>query len=92
MHNNNCRVCGYLLDSPPWGDDGSSPTFEICPCCGVEFGYEDCTAQAAKNYRQGWIEEGAEWFEAKLKPDDWNLHRQLAAIPSGFGGEHGGRS
>jgi len=51
----------------------------------VEFGYEDCTATAAKNYRQGWVEKGAEWFEPKLKPDDWDLQKQLEAIPNGFG-------
>jgi hypothetical protein len=50
----------------------------------VEFGYEDCTVEAAKNYRQGWTEKGAEWFEVKLKPDNWDLQQQLEAIPPGF--------
>ena len=36
-----CRICGYRLGFEPWGDDGKTPTYEICPCCGVEFGNED---------------------------------------------------
>ena len=35
--NNFCPVCGYpLSDYNPWGDDGKTPTYDICPCCGVE--------------------------------------------------------
>ena len=48
----------------------------------MEFGYEDCTVVAAKNYRQGWIERGAEWFDTNLKPDGWNLEAQMKAIPN----------
>ena len=33
-----CRICGYRLGFEPWGDDEKTPTYEICPCCGVEFG------------------------------------------------------
>ncbi|PBC22211.1 hypothetical protein CK226_16405 [Mesorhizobium sp. WSM4311] len=37
-----CRVCG-LDQSPdmPWGESGGEPSYAICSCCGVEFGYED---------------------------------------------------
>jgi len=81
---NNCRVCGYLLDSPPWGDDGASPTFDICPCCGVEFGYQDCLVKAAKKYRKEWIDKGAKWSEPGSQPCDWDLHTQLKAVPPAF--------
>ena len=44
MHKNNefyvCRVCGAEQPEAPWGDDGETPTYDICNCCGVEFGYE----------------------------------------------------
>ena len=40
MHNKMlhiCRVCGYCDEELfPWGEDGETPTFEICPCCNVE--------------------------------------------------------
>lgn len=38
MSRHNCRVCGYYIDDLPWGKDGNCPTYEICPCCGDEFG------------------------------------------------------
>jgi len=50
----NCRVCGVEQSEPPWGDDGKSPTHEICNNCGVQFGYQDGTVQSVSNYRQRW--------------------------------------
>lgn len=51
-----CRVCGKIQSDPPWGLDGQCPTYEICDCCGVEFGYGDCTPEAARAWRKHWIE------------------------------------
>jgi len=34
-----CPACGFLLQMPPW--DGKLPSEEICPCCGIQFGYDD---------------------------------------------------
>lgn len=48
MHKNNCRVCGFELSYPPWGEDDISPTWEICVCCGTSFDYEDCTIIGVK--------------------------------------------
>lgn len=41
MEEHFCRVCGLYIEDEPWGKDGSCPTYEICSCCGVEFGNED---------------------------------------------------
>lgn len=76
----NCRVCGYRQDDPPWGDDGKVPTFDICSCCGVEFGYEDSTLTGVKKFREEWVKNGGVWFEKKSKPDDWKLESQLKNI------------
>ena len=66
MHNDDtimrCRVCGLLQSDPPWGYDGVSPTFDFCPCCGVEFGYEDALPLGAQRWREKWIANGAEWM------------------------------
>lgn len=75
-----CSVCGYPLDHLPWGEDGRSPTYEICPCCGVEFGNEDYTPASIQRYRAKWIQEGAIWFTPEAMPDDWKLEEQLANI------------
>jgi rubredoxin len=35
-----CPVCGYPeLSEPPWNNE--SPSDEICPSCGTQFGYDD---------------------------------------------------
>ena len=86
MHNTkyNCRVCGLNQGFEPWEDDGESPTYAICSCCGVEFGYEDCTSFATKKYRDEWLKNGAKWFSPKDKPNDWSLDKQLQGIPDEF--------
>lgn len=79
-----CRVCGLLFREPPWGENGKSPTFEICPCCGVEFGYEDCNAETCRAYRSRWIAEGANWWDKNQRPESWNLDAQLCNVPQAF--------
>ena len=80
----NCRVCGMRQDDPPWGFSQEDPAYLICPCCGVEFGYEDCTSAGINQYRDRWLAGGAEWFEPKCKPVDWDLETQLEGIPARF--------
>ena len=80
----NCRVCGYLSDTAPWGDDGKSPTYEICPCCGVEYGYEDSSIVGIKKYREEWIAAGADWKDKKSKPENWSWEDQLENVPDDF--------
>jgi hypothetical protein len=89
MHKNNdesyrCRVCGLKRLSQPWGEDGQTPVFEICKCCGVEFGYEDCDVQSVKKFREEWLNDGAKWFRLKAKPENWSLEEQLKQIPKAF--------
>ncbi len=79
-----CRVCGLKQLQPPWGTDGNCPSFEICPCCGVEFGYDDATLGAIQRYRAKWLELGASWFLPDERPSDWSLDEQMAEIPSCF--------
>ena len=79
-----CRVCGLEYDEPTWGEDGMTPSFDICACCGTEFGYEDATLTAIRNYRQEWLRNGARWWDPKLQPEGWNLEAQLDCIPPRF--------
>lgn len=80
----NCRVCGITLDESPWGADGKTPTYEICVCCGVEFGYEDYTLESIRQYRSEWLKNGAKWFEPKYKLFNWDLDKQLTQIPEDY--------
>jgi hypothetical protein len=86
MHNDlfHCRVCGLRLEEPPWGEDGRTPLFDICPCCGVEFGYGDASLKGVKAHRGRWLEQGAPWSIPKQRPADWNLDEQLAQIPQAY--------
>lgn len=79
-----CRVCGLLQSELPWGDDGQCPTYDICDCCGVEFGYEDCTVEATRRYRQKWIERGSPWTRPESCPEAWDPEEQLEAVPPEF--------
>lgn len=48
-----CRVCGFDCDPfYPWGLDGKTPSYSICPKCGVEFGYEDSSEKGIQNYKE----------------------------------------
>jgi hypothetical protein len=76
-----CTICGYSeLEEAPWGDDGKTPSFSICDCCGVEFGYEDATEEGKLQYRKQWIDSGFRWFEESKKPGGWNPKIQLKKI------------
>jgi hypothetical protein len=55
-----CRVCGRGQASPPWGDDGATPSFEICDRCGTEFGYEDATPLGVARKREEWLSQAPE--------------------------------
>lgn len=79
-----CRVCGLIQCEEPWGESGENPSFEICDCCGVEFGYEDYTKESVKAYRKKWLETGANWWELKKKPKNWDIEKQLQNIPVNF--------
>lgn len=72
-----CPVCGYDgLVEPPFDSDGN-PSYEICSCCGYEFGFDEATYQ---EYRKTWIDRGAQWFNVKKRPLIWSLSEQLHNI------------
>ncbi|MDD5005040.1 MAG: hypothetical protein PHS93_00870 [Candidatus Omnitrophica bacterium] len=76
-----CPVCGYEgLKDPPYSET-REPSYEICPCCGFEFGFdtENCKDSYSK-FRLKWIENGASWFLPDKKPKDWDLNKQLKNI------------
>lgn len=82
-----CPVCGFpdLLEQP-WEND--APSDEICPSCGIHFGYDDVAGgdaarrqQIWRERRQAWREAGAEWFsKGKPRPGDWIPENQLASV------------
>jgi|SRR5579863_1561197 len=70
MHLYICPVCAYTLSYPP-------EDFNICPCCGTEFGYDDTTF-TYRELRNKWLATGAKWFSPVDNPPfGWNPFVQL---------------
>src|SRR5262249_27635290 len=59
-----CPVCGFQLDFKPW--NGASASDEICPSCGIQFGYDDAGPDDRRTYysqwRQNWQAGGSLWW------------------------------
>ena len=79
-----CLVCGYPKLTKPYGDF-FRPSYEICPCCGYQYGYDDYVWSPV-NWRTTWIGDGMRWWSHDGPPDDWNPQQQLErleAVPRG---------
>lgn len=74
-----CPVCGYDGLEEPVYDEIGEPSFEICSCCGVEFGFDDFDIKNLTfvTVREKWLKDGAKWFDKAAKPKNWNLEEQL---------------
>ncbi|MCX5660163.1 MAG: hypothetical protein NTW19_10635 [Planctomycetota bacterium] len=81
------------LGPPPWKSHGEPPycqrygdaSYDVCECCGYEFGFEDnpglgCQPISFRDYRTQWIAEGCEWFCGDRRPPYWSLREQLKRI------------
>lgn len=69
--------------APPYCQFFGDPSYEVCTCCGFEFGNDDepgtGAAMSFKEYRIDWIKRGCPWFTPSQRPKDWNLSKQLRA-------------
>ena len=78
----NCPACGFDLEFSPW--DEGSPSDEICPSCGIQFGYDDAAggdesarARIYADWRRRWIEGGMKWWSKSARPEGWDPKKQL---------------
>lgn len=81
--NNECPICGYDLGFPAWNRDSSSD--EICPSCGIQFGYDDVRDGEFREgqyfgWRKKWIQDGCKWHSSQPKPENWDPETQLKNI------------
>jgi len=82
-HAEACPVCRWPgLMEEAWREH--SPSHEICPSCGTEFGYDDAIgltdrdALAARHssLRQSWERGGREWWsDSRKAPAGWQARR-----------------
>ncbi|GAA1113748.1 hypothetical protein [Kitasatospora arboriphila] len=71
-------MCGLDQGFDPWGSDGLTPSFAICGCCFIEFGYEDASNAGIMTARAGWIEAGCPWRgSVSERPAGWDPRVQL---------------
>jgi len=75
-----CRVCGYFSEDPPWGLDGCCPTYEYCPCCGVEWGNQDSLPTSADRFRARWLQRGGMWEDRTVPPDGLTTNERLKRL------------
>ena len=72
MHKQNkwlCPICGFQeLPFQPYSQDQAS--FEICPSCFNQFGYDDASV-AHTELREQWLTEGMPWKSQEDEPEHW---------------------
>jgi hypothetical protein len=81
-----CPACGFEgLGEPPW-DESGNPSYDICPCCGMQFGYYDSGRREELFYagwRVRWLVEGGRWWSKGTKPPPgWSAEAQVAKFNS----------
>jgi rubredoxin len=78
MNKHICSICGYPeLEQPARDPTTGVPSYDVCPSCGCEIGYDDVTPKEKERYRRDWTKKGAAWFKEELKPAGWSLKKQL---------------
>ena len=80
------------IDFPPWGERGQppyclhwgEPSYEVCLCCGFEFGNDDDPGtghpSSFEQYLAEWMAAGCHWFAHMEQPSSWSLLPQLEAV------------
>lgn len=79
-----CISCGFDgIHQPSYTEDGI-PSFEICPCCGFQPGFDDLSeGVSAEQYRKQWIEGGKQWWSTLVPPpESWDPDVQLRIFRS----------
>ena len=79
-----CPVCGYILGNKPRDYYGN----ETCPCCCIEFDFDDNPLASGVNgtkeeiyeaWRKKWINRGMK-FSCGTPPPNWDPIEQLARL------------
>jgi hypothetical protein len=76
-----CPVCGLEQNNYPWGIRGDCASYNICDCCGTEYGVYDQCPNYAIEFRDQWIADGYPWWRG-TPPPNWNPQTQLRFVPT----------
>lgn len=80
MRNQTKSVDVFGTDDPPWGLDGRCPTYEYCPCCGVEWGYQDSLPASVERFRSEWVRRGGTWTDRTVPADGLTTNERLRRL------------
>jgi hypothetical protein len=69
---NHCPICGFKSDENYISISELRSSFDICNCCGCEYGNDDNVM-----FYEKWVKGGCAWFNIKLKPLNWSLEAQI---------------
>jgi len=74
-----CPACGYPYLNNPHHREPGGASYEICPSCGIQFGYDDDDLGISYLvWRERWIANGMLWFSKSITPpNNWNAEVQL---------------
>jgi len=77
-----CPICGYdELYDPPKSLNTGAGSYEICPCCGFQFGVtDDDRGYDYDQWRKKWIDEGMPWRDLVAPPAGWDPVKQLGKL------------
>ena len=64
-----CPVCNFAHKPEKWS---------ICPCCGIEFGYED-SGRSYQELREVWLATGPVFWK-EPQPEGWDWRKQLEGL------------
>ena len=68
--------------SPPYSAVWGMPSYEVCCCCGFEFGNDDEPGTSEPiSFEQSlaqWKQNGEQWFDVKKRSPGWTLTEQLS--------------
>jgi len=77
-----CPVCGFEGLHEPAYDSQGCASFDICPCCGIQFGYDDASV-VHRALRAAWIAKGTQWVSrSRPRPAGWEPSEQLRRLRS----------
>ena len=66
---------------PPYEQYFGDPSYEVCSCCGFEFGNDDNPGTGVpasfEEYLKEWVQSGCDWLDSTRKPTGWQLGEQL---------------
>lgn len=73
-----------LTVQPPYSAAWGVGSYEVCGCCGFEFGFDDdpggpSPGTSFSDYLKEWFMSGQQWFDSKIKPENFDLIRQMEA-------------